>query len=131
MIRYNTIQYIIQYKIFILLYKLMINWKWSTGESYYKSPRTIKEKSTYIQENYIQEINAINQSLEDNCFENTNTNVNTNNLNNSTTDISDITKPICSRNTNEFGNKREDLDIKIADREQNIPPFLMPNNFYK
>jgi hypothetical protein len=109
----------------------MNNWRWSTGEAYYKSPRTIKEKTTYVQDNHIQEMNAINQSLEDNCFQNTNTTTNTSNLNNDTTDISDITKPICSRNINDFGNKREDIDIKIAGREQNIPPFLMPNNLYK
>lgn len=109
----------------------MNTWKWSTGESYYKSPRNIVNKTTPILDNHVQEINAINQSLEDNCFENINTNYSNNNNNNNTTDISDITKPICSRNINDFGNKREDLDIKIADREQNISPFLMPNNLYK
>ena len=89
-------------------------WKWSTGETYYKSPKP--EKKVYEQQTYDSQINAINQSLADET------------LFNQDSDLINITNSMFSRNQTASGTKREDLDTKIADREmiaqRGFNPFL-------
>lgn len=90
-------------------------WKWSTGEAYYKSARP--EKNEIQQEQgYDSQVNAINQSLADESFFNQDS------------DLINITNSMFSRNQNASGTKREDLDTKIADREmiaqRGVNPFL-------
>lgn len=87
------------------------SWKWSTGETYYRSPRQEQRSLTYDSQQ-----NAINQSLADEPFINQDS------------DLINITNTIFSRNQHISGTKREDLDTKIADREmiaqRGINPFL-------
>lgn len=83
--------------------KRQYSWKWSIGETYYKSPRPISEPEQNILEIPIEvEENAIQQSL--NGFD-----------------------TIASRN------KREELDNKISDREllfqRGTNPFLQNTNY--
>jgi hypothetical protein len=90
-------------------------WKWSTGEAYYKSARQEKdEKQQDI--GYDSQQNAINQSLADESFFNQDS------------DLINITNSVFSRNQNQSGTRREDLDLKIADREmiaqRGVNPFL-------
>jgi len=93
-------------------------WKWSNGEAYYKSARP--ERSTSRPErnvgetlDYDSQKNAIQQSLADfNCDN----------------DLINITNSMFSRNQNQSGTKREDLDSKIAGREmlaqRGVNPFM-------
>lgn len=90
-------------------------WKWSTGEAYYKSARPEKnENQTDI--GYDSQINAINQSLDNDSFLNQDN------------DLINITNSMFSRNQNASGTRREDLDTKIADREmiaqRGVNPFF-------
>jgi hypothetical protein len=84
-------------------------WKWSTGETYYKSAKPEKKVE---EQSYDSQTNAINQSLADECFFNQDS----------------VTNSMFSRNQNSSGTKREDLDLKIADREmiaqRGFNPFL-------
>ena len=84
-------------------------WKWSTGETYYKSAKPEKKVE---EQSYDSQTNAINQSLADECFFNQDS----------------VTNSMFSRNQNSSGTKREDLDSKIADREmiaqRGFNPFL-------
>ncbi len=84
-------------------------WKWSTGEAYYKSARSEPKEQEKL--SYDSQTNAINQSLADDSFFNQN---------------SDIS--IFSRNQNLSGTRREDIDLKMADREmisqRGVNPFL-------
>ena len=97
-------------------------WKWSIGEAYYKSERLKgqdrENKKGQEQENNTQ-INAINQSLADTSFFNQDT------------DLINITNTMFSRNQNINETKREDIDMKIADREmiaqRGFNPFLQTN----
>ena len=86
-------------------------WKWSTGETYYKSPKQEKKVSKNEEQAYDSQTNAINQSLEDDFF-----------------NKDSVTNSMFSRNQNVSGSKREDLDTKIADREmiaqRGFNPFL-------
>ena len=90
------------------------SWKWSTGEAYYKSARPEKNVSSNnnLQE-YDSQRNAINQSLADY---------------NQDSDLIDITNSMFSRNQNASGTRREDIDLKMADREmisqRGVNPFL-------
>ena len=88
-------------------------WKWSTGETYYKSAKLEKKVE---QQTYDSKTNAINQSLADETFFNQDS------------DLINITNSMFSRNQNGIGTKREDLDTKIADREmiaqRGFNPFL-------
>ena len=88
-------------------------WKWSTGETYYKSAKLEKKVE---QQTYDSKTNAINQSLADETFFNQDS------------DLINITNSMFSRNQNGVGTKREDLDTKIADREmiaqRGFNPFL-------
>lgn len=90
-------------------------WKWSTGEAYYKSARS-ETKLTQEDIGYDSQINAINQSLEDDSFFNQDS------------DLINITNSIFSRNQNASGTRREDLDTKISDRkmiaQRGVNPFL-------
>lgn len=90
-------------------------WKWSTGESYYKSARPEKNENKQ-EESYNSQINAINQSLAEESFFNQDS------------DLINITNSMFSRNQNASGTRREDLDTKIADREmiaqRGVNPFL-------
>lgn len=91
-------------------------WKWSTGEPYYKSARNerTEQKSDL---NYDTRINAINQSLDDDPF-----------LNNNDSDLINITNSVFSRNQNLSGTRREDIDFKMSDREmiaqRGVNPYL-------
>jgi hypothetical protein len=91
-------------------------WKWSTGETYYKSAKPEKKVAKNEDQSYDSQANAINQSLADECFFNQDT------------DLINITNTVFSRNQNASGTKREDLDTKIADREmiaqRGFNPFL-------
>ena len=88
-------------------------WKWSTGETYYKSAKLEKK---VVEQTYDSQTNAINQSLADDTFFNQDS------------DLINITNSMFSRNQNTSGTKREDLDTKIADREmiaqRGFNPFL-------
>ena len=90
-------------------------WKWSTGETYYKSARPEKE-DRQDESCYDSKINAINQSLADDFFSNQDK------------DLINLTNSMFSRNQNSNGTRREDLDTKIADRElvsqRGVNPFL-------
>lgn len=94
-------------------------WKWSTGEPYYKSARTERNNKNEIRTdlNYDTRINAINQSLDDDPF-----------LNNSDSDLISITNSVFSRNQNPSGTRREDIDFKMSDREliaqRGVNPYL-------
>jgi hypothetical protein len=94
-------------------------WKWSTGEPYYKSARPEKQTQEQLsQENseYDSQQNAINQSLAEESFFNQDS------------DMLTITNSMFSRNQNNIGSKREDIDTKIAGREmisqRGVNPFL-------
>jgi hypothetical protein len=107
----------------------MNEWKWSKGETYYKSARVEKkninvsdnnnENENEMNENEINE-NAIKQSL-DGFYTNTNLNTNLNS--------NDEFIEIYSRS----GNRREDLDNKISDREllfqRGTNPFLVNTDY--
>ena len=90
------------------------SWKWSTGEAYYKSPRPEKQQNTDTNSlEYDSQRNAINQSLADYSQD---------------SDLIDITNSMFSRNQNLSGTRREDIDIKMSDRElisqRGVNPFL-------
>ena len=102
-------------------------WKWSNGEPYYKSARSESKEQSHQQQTqaqahqqqaqahqqqvYDSQTNAINQSLADESFFN------------QEADIS-----MFSRNQNASGTRREDIDLKMADRElisqRGVNPFL-------
>jgi hypothetical protein len=91
-------------------------WKWSIGESYYKSARLKKQDiNKNLNENENQN-EAIQQSLAEESFFNQDN------------DLINITNTMFSRNNNASGTRREDLDLKIADREmiaqRGVNPFL-------
>lgn len=98
-------------------------WKWSKGELYYKSTRLIENKNDIVNsENNNDTINstAIKQSLDgfsinDEYFD------------------SFGFDPKFSRNENPNGNRREDLDNKMSDREllfqRGTNPFLQTTNY--
>jgi hypothetical protein len=93
----------------------MNNLKWSTGEAYYKSTRQ-QNKLEQVNTNsleYDSQRNAINQSLADY---------------NQDSDLIDITNSFFSRNQDATGTRREDIDLKMADRELisqcGVNPFL-------
>ena len=84
-------------------------WKWSNGEAYYKSARSEPKEQENL--SYDSQTNAINQSLADDSFFNQNAD-----------------NSIFSRNQNFSGTRREDIDLKMADRElisqRGVNPFL-------
>ena len=90
------------------------NWKWSKGEIYYKSAR--REKQTYQDNSYDSQENAIKQSLAEQSFFNQDT------------DLINITNSMFSKNQNTNGTNREDIDIKMSEREtiaqRGVNPFL-------
>lgn len=103
----------------------MNTWKWSTGEPYYKSARPEKQKSKQDYEkeqtinqnmDYDSQQNAISQSLGDDLFFNQDN------------DLIHMTNSMFSRNQNASGTRRENIDLKIADREmiaqRGVNPFL-------
>jgi len=100
----------------------MNHWKWSKGEPYYKSARPErqeKEKEQTYDTNdleYDSQKNAINQSLAEDLFTNPDN------------ELLSITNSMFSRNQNAQGTRREDLDVKMADRElvtqRGVNPFL-------
>lgn len=87
------------------------SWKWSNGESYYKSARVKNQVNE--EEEYNSQIKAIHQSLADY---------------NQDSDLIEITNSIFSRNQNPSGTRREVLDNKMADREmisqRGVNPFM-------
>lgn len=92
-------------------------WKWSKGESYYKSARRY-DKETFDDNNpsYNSQENAINQSLAENSFFNNDA------------ELMNITNSVFSRHQNMNGTRREDIDNKMSEREtiaqRGINPFL-------
>ena len=98
------------------------NWKWSTGEAYYKSGRPEKkeeittETTTETNYEYDSQTNAINQSLADDSFFNHDS------------ELMNITNSMFSRNQDPGGTRRETIDTKMADREmlaqRGVNPFL-------
>ena len=88
---------------------MYLAWKWSNGDSYYKSARRV---STEIPDNvgYNSQQNAINQSLNDDNFFNQDNDI------------------LFTANQTFGESKREDLDLKMADREmivqRGVNPFL-------
>ena len=112
----------------------MYHWRWSNGETYYKSAREIKNKEPSEQQQnidydcpsdydcpitYDSQQNAINQSLNDNNF--------------TEMDMIDITNSMFSRSQNETSNRREYLDNKIANREaifqRGVNPFMNQTSY--
>lgn len=87
-------------------------WKWSTGDKYYRSARPKMEEQTQTQ----LQSQAIRQSLAEESFFNQDN------------DLISITNTMFSRNQNASGTRREDLDLKIADREmiaqRGVNPFM-------
>ena len=87
-------------------------WKWSTGEPYYKSARIEHKQNLNQNQNqnqdfsYDSQLNAINQSLADEPF-----------LNSGDNDLINITNSVFSRNQNPSGTRRENIDLKMSDRE--------------
>jgi hypothetical protein len=107
----------------------MYSWKWSLGESYYKSARPEKKNNitnnTFELENFEKQHNAINQSLNENYL---------NNQFDNDSELIGITNSVFSRNQiNNQISKREDLDTRIADREmiaqRGINPFLTSSTY--
>lgn len=101
------------------------HWKWSLGETYYKSAKPSKSKEDESlmnnQEIERQQVEAINNSLSENTFFSYDN------------ELIDITNAVFTRNQQNIQSKREDLDNKIADREmiaqRGVNPFL-PNSNY-
>jgi hypothetical protein len=106
----------------------MYHWRWSNGETYYKSAREVQRKEPSQEndnsdENYSMSYdtreNAINQSLSDNNF--------------TEIDMIDITNSMFSRSQNETSNRREYLDNKIANREaifqRGVNPFMNQTSY--
>ena len=100
----------------------MYHWRWSNGETYYKSAREIqkdeKDSDDYNQHfSYDSRENAINQSLADNTD----------------IDMINITNSMFSRNQSESNNRREHLDDKLANREmlfqRGVNPFLNQTSY--
>jgi hypothetical protein len=106
-------------------------WKWTLGESYYKSARPEKHSNNNDNNNVMEPIdntyNAINQSLDENSLALSNYNFDN--------EMIGITNSVFSRNQTDLQNnsKREDLDTRIADREmiaqRGINPFLTTSNY--
>ncbi len=104
-----------------MYYIIMYNyWKWSSGytETYYRSPRVNNSTSnlnTNPEHSYDSQVNAINQSLAGYCES-------------QDSDLINITNSMFSRNQNQNGTRREDIDCKMADREmlaqRGVNPFL-------
>jgi hypothetical protein len=94
----------------------MNHWKWSKGEPYYKSARPEKKQQQVENCEYDSQKNALNQSLADETFLNMDS------------EMIDITNSMFSRSEGGFGTRREDLDVKMADRElvsqRGVNPFL-------
>jgi hypothetical protein len=101
----------------------MYHWRWSNGETYYKSAREITKESEDLQQELVYDSrqNAINQSLADN--------INTS----SEMDMIDITNSMFSRSQNETNNRREHLDDKLANRQmmfqRGVNPFLNQTSY--
>lgn len=100
----------------------MYHWRWSNGETYYKSAREI-QKDEKVSDDYTETLNydsrqnAINQSLSDNTD----------------MDMINITNSMFSRNQTESNNRREHLDDKLANREmlfqRGVNPFLNQTSY--
>uniref|UniRef100_A0A6C0KRN6 Uncharacterized protein n=1 Tax=viral metagenome TaxID=1070528 RepID=A0A6C0KRN6_9ZZZZ len=94
----------------------MNHWKWSKGEPYYKSARLEKKEDLKQEKEYDSGQNAISQSLAEDFFSNQDN------------ELISITNSIFLKNENSNGTNREDLDIKMADREmisqRGVNPFL-------
>jgi hypothetical protein len=94
----------------------MNHWKWSKGEPYYKSARLEKKEEFKQEKEYDSGQNAISQSLAEDFFSNQDN------------ELINITNSIFLKNENSNGTNREDLDIKMADREmisqRGVNPFL-------
>ena len=92
-------------------------WKWSTGEPYYKSARTENKQKQNQDFGYDSQTNAINQSLADDPF-----------LSSGDNDLINITNSVFSRNQNPSGTRRENIDLKMSDREmvaqRGVNPYL-------
>lgn len=106
----------------------MYHWRWSNGETYYKSARDIQRKDPDEKDKnndeecpitYDSQQNAINQSLADTNF--------------TEMDMIDITNSMFSRSQNETSNRREYLDNKIANREaifqRGVNPFMNQTSY--
>ena len=111
----------------------MLYWKWSKGETYYKSPRPNKNEinnqndskindTNQPQYNFETSQNAIEQTLDDSKFSSFDTNFMYMTNPQNETDLS-----------NDFSATREDLDGKISDREpvyqRGINPFLTQSSY--
>jgi len=101
----------------------MYHWRWSNGETYYKSAREISKNTDHSEEELVYDSrqNAINQSLADNI------------KNSSELDMIDITNSMFSRSQNETNNRREHLDDKLANREmifqRGVNPYLNQTSY--
>ena len=99
-------------------------WKWSTGEPYYRSARQ-EPQLTQQSQGYDSQTNAINQSLADYSQ---GQNQIQNQIQSQDSDLISITNTMFSRNQNNSGTRREDIDCKMADREmlaqRGVNPFL-------
>ena len=93
----------------------MLHWKWNSGEPYYKSARVYKQY-TNLDVNLDTEQNAIKQSLEENLFFKQDA------------DLINVTNSMFSKNQHQSGTRREDIDLKMGDREmvaqRGFNPFM-------
>ena len=98
----------------------IVEWRWSTGEEYLKSPRRVYVKNDEVEQIPNTSEQAIHQSL--NGYQNEITTFDTFGF--------DTT---FSRSENSSGTRREDLDNKISDRElvfqRGTNPFLQTTNY--
>ena len=94
----------------------MNHWKWSKGEPYYKSARQEVKSSKDSNYDYDSQKSALNQSLADESFLNMDS------------EMIDMTNSMFSRTEGGLATRREDLDVKMADRElvsqRGVNPFL-------
>lgn len=97
-------------------------WKWSIGDVPHRSARVEQKKIKF--DNNINENAALHQSLSEEAFFSPNSSL----LDQGDGDLISITNTMFSRNQNASGTRREDLDLKIADREmiaqRGVNPFM-------
>ena len=100
-----------------------MEWKWTKGEPYERSRRRYNNDQT-SEEELLMESNQMNKELEISAYSSSlNYDENT----------WDILNQEAASNGFKLSNKREDLDLKIADRQlvqqRGFNPFLSENNY--
>jgi hypothetical protein len=124
----------------------IVEWRWSTGEEYLKSPRKLygreRTRGTELESELEVETenNKYNNSIETSFLQSVPDNTEQaihQSLNGYQNEITSFDSfgfdTTFSRSENESGNRREDLDNKISDRElffqRGTNPFLQTSNY--